>query len=550
MVKKIMNEPQNIVDEMLEGFVFAHEEIEWFPNYRVVALKEKKKGKVGIMSVGGSGHEPAHAGYVGKGMLDAAVAGNLFASPSPDQMLKAMEEINTGAGVLVVLKNYSGDLMNYSVAKELAQMKGIEVECVVVKDDVAVPDSTYSTGRRGIAGTIFVHKIAGAKANEGASLQEVKEAAEIANANIRSIGMSMTACTLPGLDKPGFTVADDEIEIGMGIHGEPGIQKTKIKKASELAEIMLAKIIEDYDYSESEIALMINGLGATPLMELYVFAGCIQKLLKAKRISAHKVLVGNYMTSLDMAGCSITMFKLDKQTKRLLDAPCNTPGLKFQKGKKYMFALKPEDFIIYLKKVAKVIEENKEYITELDSETGDGDHWLNMNIGFQKLVEKTGEWKQMNFQELFQNIAMVLMSAMGGSSGVLYGSAYLKSSMLMKDKEIMDEMLFGEMLLDWAEAIASRGNAKPGYKTMLDAIYPAANAYQKSLNEGNDIADCLHKMVMAAKQGADSTREMEAVKGRASYREDKSVGYLDPGAVTMAMQLECMAECFANCNYN
>lgn len=329
MVKKIMNEPQNIVDEMLEGFVFAHEEIEWFPNYRVVALKEKKKGKVGIMSVGGSGHEPAHAGYVGKGMLDAAVAGNLFASPSPDQMLKAMEEINTGAGVLVVLKNYSGDLMNYSVAKELAQMKGIEVECVVVKDDVAVPDSTYSTGRRGIAGTIFVHKIAGAKANEGASLQEVKEAAEIANANIRSIGMSMTACTLPGLDKPGFTVADDEIEIGMGIHGEPGIQKTKIKKASELAEIMLAKIIEDYDYSESEIALMINGLGATPLMELYVFAGCIQKLLKAKRISAHKVLVGNYMTSLDMAGCSITMFKLDKQTKRLLDAPCNTPGLKF-----------------------------------------------------------------------------------------------------------------------------------------------------------------------------------------------------------------------------
>ena len=240
MVKKIMNEPQNIVDEMLEGFVFAHEEIEWFPNYRVVALKEKKKGKVGIMSVGGSGHEPAHAGYVGKGMLDAAVAGNLFASPSPDQMLKAMEEINTGAGVLVVLKNYSGDLMNYSVAKELAQMKGIEVECVVVKDDVAVPDSTYSTGRRGIAGTIFVHKIAGAKANEGASLQEVKEAAEIANANIRSIGMSMTACTLPGLDKPGFTVADDEIEIGMGIHGEPGIQKTKIKKASELAEKFFA----------------------------------------------------------------------------------------------------------------------------------------------------------------------------------------------------------------------------------------------------------------------------------------------------------------------
>ena len=260
MVKKIMNEAQNIVDEMLEGFVFTHKEIEWFPDFRVVALKEKIKGKVGIMSVGGSGHEPAHAGYVGRGMLDAAVAGNLFASPSPDQMLKAMEEIDTGAGVLVVLKNYSGDLMNYSIAKEFAQMKGIKVDCVVVKDDVAVPDSTYSTGRRGIAGTVFVHKIAGAKADEGASLQEVKKAAEIAIANIRSMGMSMTACTLPGLDKPGFTVADDEIEIGMGIHGEPGIQKPGMKRASELAKIMIVKIMLDYDYSGGKIALMVHGL--------------------------------------------------------------------------------------------------------------------------------------------------------------------------------------------------------------------------------------------------------------------------------------------------
>lgn len=328
MIKKIMNEPQNIVDEMLEGFVFTHKEIEWFPDFRVVALKEKTKGKVGIMSVGGSGHEPAHAGYVGKGMLDAAVAGNLFASPSPNQMLKAMEEIDTGAGVLVVLKNYSGDLMNYSIAKEFAQMKGIKVDCVVVKDDVAVPDSIYSTGRRGIAGTVFVHKIAGAKADEGASLQEVKEAAELAIANIRSMGMSMTACTLPGLDKPGFTVADDEIEIGMGIHGEPGIQKTGMKSASELAKIMIEKIMMDYNYSGSQIALMVNGLGATPLMELYVLAGCIGKLLKEKEIDVHRVLVGNYMTSLEMAGCSVTMFKLDEGTRRLLDARCDTPGLK------------------------------------------------------------------------------------------------------------------------------------------------------------------------------------------------------------------------------
>lgn len=209
-----------------------------------------------------------------------------------------------------------------------------------------------------------------------------------------------------------------------------------------------------------------------------------------------------------------------------------------------MFVLKPEDFIAFLKETAKVIEENKEYITALDSETGDGDHWLNMNIGYKKMIDKTKEWHCLNFQELFQNVAMTMMSAMGGSSGVLYGSAYLKASILMKGQETMNEILLGEMLRGWADAIISRGDTKPGQKTMLDAIYPAANAYQEALNAGDSIAVCLRKMAEAAKNGAESTRNMEAVKGRASYREDRAIGYLDPGAVTMAMQLECMANSF------
>lgn len=330
MVKKIMNEPQNIVDEMLEGFVFANQEIQWFREYRVVSLKEKTKGKVGVMSVGGSGHEPAHAGYIGKGMLDAAVAGNLFASPSPDQMLKAMEDIDTGAGVLVVLKNYSGDLMNFSIAKELAEAQGISVESVVVKDDVAVPDSTYSTGRRGIAGTVFVHKIAGARAAEGANLEQVKLSAQKAADNVRSMGMSMSACILPGLDKPGFSLGENEIEIGMGIHGEPGIQKSGVKTADELAEVLLEKIMEDLDYRSREAALMINGLGGTPLMELYVLAASIKKLLEQKAISTCRVFVGNYMTSLEMAGCSVSMLRLDDELKRLLQAPCASPALTLQ----------------------------------------------------------------------------------------------------------------------------------------------------------------------------------------------------------------------------
>lgn len=326
-MKKIMNEAGNIVEEMLKGLELSDPSLVCFPEKRVIARREKAS-KVGLCTAGGSGHEPAHAGYVGMGMLDAAVAGNIFASPSPDQMLKGIEEANAGKGVLMILKNYTGDLMNFSMAKELAEMEGITVDCVVVKDDVAVPDSTYSAGRRGIAGTVLIHKIAGARAAKGASLKEVKETAQKAIDRIRTMGMSMTACTLPGLEKPGFTLGEEEIEIGMGIHGEPGIEKTGMKTSKELAEILLGKILADYDYNGSEAAMLVNGLGGTPLMELYVLAGDAAKVLKEKGITLSRVYVGNYMTSLDMAGCSISLLKLDEELKELLDAPANTPGFK------------------------------------------------------------------------------------------------------------------------------------------------------------------------------------------------------------------------------
>lgn len=326
MVKKIMNNPQNIVDEMLEGFVYAHTELEWFTGQRTVAKKEKEN-KVGLISLGGSGHEPAHAGYIGKGMLDAVAVGNLFASPSPDQILKAIECANMGKGVLAILKNYSGDRMNFSIAKELAEEEGIRVESVVVKDDVAVQDSTYSTGRRGIAGTVLVHKIAGACAAEGADLEKVKETAQKAIDNVRSIGISLSACILPGLEKPGFTLAEDEIELGMGIHGEPGIKKMQMEPADELARIMVERILEDMDYRDQETAVLVNGLGATPQMELYVLVEGLKKVFAKEKIHPYKILVGNYMTSLEMAGCSVSLLRLDEELKRLLDAPCSTPGL-------------------------------------------------------------------------------------------------------------------------------------------------------------------------------------------------------------------------------
>ena len=328
-MKKIINNPTDVVSEALMGMQAAYpDKLVYTPKMEVISRKEKKTDKVAVISGGGAGHEPLHAGFVGKGMLDAAISGNVFSSPSPDRIGSAIEQVSCGKGVLMVIKNYSGDIMNFGLSADLAEMDDIEVAQVIVKDDVAVPDREEGTGRRGIAGTVFVHKIAGAKAEQGASLAEVKEAAEKAIRNIRTMGVAMTPCILQAVGKPGFQIADDEIEIGMGIHGEKGIETTKIKTAKEIAEILVGRILDDYDYSNSEVAVLVNGLGGTPLMELYILNMEVQKILEEKGIKAYRTFVGNYCTSIDMTGASVTLMKLDDELKELLDAPCDTPALK------------------------------------------------------------------------------------------------------------------------------------------------------------------------------------------------------------------------------
>ena len=326
-MKKIINNPNNVVSEMLEGMAKANPKIKYLgEGVEVIARKEKTPGKVGVITGGGSGHEPAHAGYVAKGMLDAAVAGHVFSSPSPDRIIAGIQAADAGAGVLMIIKNYSGDIMNFQMAGEMAEMEGITTDFVVVKDDVAVPDSTWSTGRRGIAGTVFVHKIAGAAAEMGRSLSEVKAAAEKTIANIRTMGMAMTPCILPAVGKPGFTLKEDECEIGMGIHGEPGINREKMSTARELAAKLLQKIFDDEDYTGAEVAVMVNGLGATPLMEQFILFNEVEKILTARGIRIYRSFVGNYMTSLEMAGVSVTLFKLDDDLKTCLDYPTEAPG--------------------------------------------------------------------------------------------------------------------------------------------------------------------------------------------------------------------------------
>lgn len=329
-MKKLINDPNNVVEEMMKGMAAAHHDVlKHVPDTAVLTRVERTAGKVGIVSGGGSGHEPAHAGFVGKGMLDAAVCGPVFTSPGPDQVLEGIKAADSGAGVLLVIKNYSGDVMNFEMAMELAEMETITVDKVIVNDDVAVEDSTYTTGRRGIAGTVFVHKIAGAKAETGASLAEVKASAEKAIRNVRSMGMALSACTIPAAGKPGFEMAENEMEIGMGIHGEPGIERTLLKTANEIAEELLSKILQDGVHkSGDEVAVMINGLGSTPLMELYILNGKVSEILAEKGFTVYKTFVGEYMTAIEMAGCSITLLKLDDELKELLDAPAHTTAFR------------------------------------------------------------------------------------------------------------------------------------------------------------------------------------------------------------------------------
>lgn len=314
-MKKILNQPTDVVTEMLDGLAYVHNDlVHRIEGFDIIARNEEKSGKVALISGGGSGHEPSHAGFVGEGMLSAAVCGAVFTSPTPDQVLEAIKEADEGAGVFMVIKNYSGDIMNFEMAQDMAEMEGIEVASVVVDDDIAVEDSLYTQGKRGVAGTILVHKILGHAARHGKSLQEIKAITDELVPNIHTVGLALSGATVPEVGKPGFVLAEDEIEFGIGIHGEPGYRKEKMQPSKALATELVDKLIESFDAKSGEkYGVLINGMGATPLMEQYVFANDVAKLLEDKGIEVNYKKLGNYMTSIDMAGLSLTLIKLENQ---------------------------------------------------------------------------------------------------------------------------------------------------------------------------------------------------------------------------------------------
>ena len=327
-MKKLINHAERVLIESLDGFAAAHADIVSLgADHKFVRRRELRRGKVALVSGGGSGHEPLHAGFVGRGMLDAACPGQVFTSPTPDQMVAAVEAVDTGSGCLFIVKNYEGDVMNFQMAADLA---GKDIATVLTDDDVAVEKSTWSTGRRGVAGTLIVEKIVGAAAEQGASLAELKALGDQVNRRTRSMGVALTSCTVPAAGKPTFTLGEDEMEIGVGIHGEPGRRRVKLSSADTIADEMVGAIVKDLAPSAgAEALLFVNGFGGTPAMELYLVVGSALRVLKGKGVSVSRYLTGSYVTSLDMAGCSITVSLLDDALRNLWDAPVHTAALRW-----------------------------------------------------------------------------------------------------------------------------------------------------------------------------------------------------------------------------
>ncbi len=568
-MKKIINKPETLVMEMCNGMVMAHPELELLKKYKVIKKKEMNENKVTLISGGGSGHEPAHAGLVGKGMLDAAVCGDVFASPSQIQVYQAIKETASKKGTLLIIKNYSGDIMNFKNGAHLATEDGIEVDYVKVDDDIAVEDSLYTVGRRGVAGVILVHKIAGAAAEAGMDLGVVKAVAEKAAANVRTIGLALTSCTVPASGSPTFTLAEDEMEYGVGIHGEPGIKREKTMSADELANRMTNDLIKDLGVKDGEeIAILVNGFGGTPLQELYLFNNAVTRELAARNIKINRVFVGNYMTSIDMAGMSLTVMKLDEELKTLLSKECNTPAFKVDgpvesveyvnvleetEEKEVSFELETAEehavikdnvitlnnMIYLVDKMSDIIIKNEVPFCELDTHAGDGDFGMSVAKGFKQLKR---EWHSIVEQEnvtigsFLDGCSMIIMEHCGGASGPIWGGAFRAASKAAGEKRELTVKEFAEMLQAALQGIQSIGErsfgrgAVVGDKTLVDALAPCVDSWLESASNEVDVKTAFEKGAEAAVKGAEYTKEIVARMGRAGTVGERSLGYPDAGA--------------------
>ncbi len=581
-MKKIINTPKTLVPEMCSGIALVHPELEFVKKYKVIKKRQIDPKKVSLISGGGSGHEPAHAGYVGKGMLDAAVCGDVFASPSQIQVYQAIKEAAGEQGVLLIIKNYSGDMMNFKNAAYLAKEDGIPVDYVKVDDDIAVKDSLYTVGRRGVAGTVLVHKTAGAAAEKGYDLARVKAAAEHAVANVRSIGFALDSCTVPAKGTPTFEMQEHEMEYGVGIHGEPGIQREAMITADELAERMSTSLLEELCVKENdEVTMLVNGFGSTPLQELYLFANAVAKVLKEKKVRLYRSFAGNYMTSIDMSGASLSIMKMDAELKELLDAPCDAPAFSVKgpvpsrQYEPFLAAnaetiehpeelLTDESFAVIRQEEISVgnlmymidlmsacIIKNEVPFCELDAHAGDGDFGMSVAKGFRQLKN---EWKELtehhgaDMGAFLDAASMVIMEHCGGASGPIWGSAFRAAGKCVVGKTKLTSEEFADLLQHAVQGVQKTGErsfgrgAVVGDKTLIDALVPCADAWSSGSKQGYRIKELFAQAAQAAVNGAKATEQIVARMGRAGTVGKRSIGYPDAGAYALGVIFSNIAQ--------
>ncbi len=573
-MKKILNaDVSNVVDEMLLGYLTAYRNYyKKVEGYNAFTYRGKREDKVALVIGGGSGHEPMFSGFCGAGLADGVACGNVCASPNPQLIKEVGKAVDQGRGVLFVYGCYAGDNLNFDMAEELLQAEGIKTAHVRIWDDLASAPKERISDRRGIAGDVFVIKVAGAACDAGFDLDEVVRITEKARDHVSSIGIATLPCTLPGNEKPTFELADDEMEYGMGIHGEPGIERTKMAPAEVIVDRMYAELKKEMDLQAGEeVAVLVNGLGATPLLELNLVYYDLYKLLCKDEVKVYDADIKAYCTSQEMGGFSITFMRMDEELKKYYDAPCYSPFYakgsiegavtKADDGEEELLledevlsetrivrsregvldVLSAEDARNMLLYIADKVMKKKAYLTEIDSAIGDGDHGIGMYGGMKKAKKKlltmAGEE---NVYKLFEEAGTQMLNSMGGASGVIFGSLYLAGAEGMSPQGQINGDDLAKMEKKSLAAIQERGKAKVGDKTMVDALAPAVAAMEE--NAGKSLIEMLKAAEQAAAQGVEDTKKYTAKFGRAKSLLERAIGHQDAGATSVWLILQGMRE--------
>lgn len=565
-MKKLINESHQAVREALEGYVDLSPSLALLEGENIVVratIPPTDQRKVALISGGGSGHEPAHAGYVGEGMLTAAVAGDIFTSPSVDAIVAATLAVAGPAGVLYIVKNYTGDRLNFSLAAEIARREGIPAELVFVADDASLRDLVAPQRRRGIAGTVLVHKIAGAAAEAGKNLTEVTRLAKAAAADVVTMGVGLGSCTVPSAGKPSFELGRDELEFGLGIHGEKGVRRDKMQSADAIVEVILDTLLNDMNERQGserpELALLVNGLGATPPMELSIVARHALRTLRSSGWTVSRAWVGNFMTALEMPGCSLSLLPLDPQRKTLLDAASKAtawPGQGVVAGARKVVASNAATNIeapvsalagpitdlmrAVVTEVADALEGAETELTDLDSRAGDGDLGASMKRGAQAL-RALPEAAYNHPEALLLSMANSLRRTIAGSSGPFYAAALMRAGRMLSGQVEPDASGWGTAFTDAAVSVSEIGGAKVGDRTMYDALAAAVDGWNGAISEGSTGLAAWEAATRSARDAAAGTAAMKPGLGRASYLGDRAVGVPDGGAVAVAVWMEAIA---------